>query len=201
MDLEPRLELIVGTMFGGKSTELIRRLRRFEIAGYEVILFKPQIDQRYSATSVVSHDQLQKESVAISSARDLAASVKPATKIIGIDEVQFLDSEIVRICDSYANNGKVVIAAGLLKDFRDRYFPFSDGKMTMADLLVIADEVAHLSAICTNLIGNRKCGQTATRVQRFVDGQIAPRDAPVVQVGGKEAYAPRCRKHYVPYEP
>ncbi|MDP3640528.1 MAG: thymidine kinase [Nanoarchaeota archaeon] len=202
MDTEPRLELIIGTMFSGKSTELIRRLRRYEVVGYEVHLFKPQIDDRYSATRVVSHDQLQKESIAVQCAQDIASSLKPTTslrRIIGIDEVQFLDSEVVSLCNAYANEGKIVLAAGLLKDFRDKFFTFSDGKKTMADLLAVADSINYFSALCTQADGNRSCGKQATRVQRFVDGEIAPVDSPVVLVGGKEAYAPRCRKHYVFY--
>ncbi len=201
MDLQPRLEVIVGTMFSGKSSELINRMDHYEIADYEVLLVKPKIDDRYSETHVTSHDQRKKEGLAIACADDLAQFIKPSVRVIGIDEVQFLDSAIIAACNHYASAGKIVIAAGLLKDFRDEYFPFSDGEKTMADLLQAADHITSLTALCTYKSGKqqRKCGRLATRVQRFVDGEIAPVDSPVVLVGGKEAYAPRCRKHYVAY--
>lgn len=201
MDSEPRLELIIGTMFSGKSSLLVHRFRRYTVADYDVVLFKAAIDRRYSEMHVATHDGMQEPSIVVQNAEELAAVVTPTTEVIGIDEVQFFDSAIVSLCNRYAHEGKIVLAAGLLKDCFDQYFSFSDRKGTMADLLVVADNITYLSAICTYQVEDGKCGQTATRVQRFVDGQIAPCDAPVVQVGGKEAYAPRCRKHYVSYEP
>ncbi len=123
--------------------------------------------------------------------------VSPAAQVIGIDEVQFFESSIVETCERYAGQGKIVIAAGLLKDFRDEYFSFKDGKKNMSDLLKAADAISILTAICNarNEPGDI-CGSDASRVQRFIDGQVAPYDSPVVQIGGKESYAPRCRKHY-----
>src|SRR3989338_1968613 len=201
MDLQPRLEVIVGTMFSGKSSLLVHRFRRYKVPGYETVLFKPVMDQRYSETHVATHDGVQEPSIAVQNAKELAPFVTPTTKVIGIDEVQFFDGAIISLCNYYANEGKIVLAAGLLKDFRDQYFPFSDGQKNMGDLLAVADEVVYLSALCTQPLSDiEKCGQLATRVQRLVDGEVAPFDAPVVQVGGKEAYAPRCRKHYVAYQ-
>lgn len=194
---EARLEVIAGTMFGGKSSELIRRIRRHEIVGMKVQVFGPSIDTRYGKNSITSHDKLQREASYVNSVQELEEHVYPYTQVIGIDEVQFFDGQIIESCERYANQGKVVIAAGLLKDFRDQYFPFKDGKKNMSDLLKAADLTTILSAICNAKNGNDEiCGSDATRVQRFINGEVAPHDSPVVQVGGKESYAPRCRQHY-----
>ncbi len=198
---EARLELIVGTMFGGKSTELIRRITRYEIVGMTVQVFGPSIDTRYSKDRITSHDKLQREANYVRSVQELEDKLSLSTQVIGIDEVQFFESSIIETCERYANRGKIVIAAGLLKDFRDEYFPFSDGKKSMSNMLKAADTSTILTAICNAKNGNGEiCGSDATRVQRFIDGQVAPYDSPVVQVGGKESYAPRCRQHYQFYK-
>jgi len=198
---EARLELIVGTMFGGKSTELIRRVKRYEIVGRKVQVFGPSIDTRYGKDSITSHDKLQREANYISSAQELEQHLSSDTQVIGIDEVQFFDSAIIDTCERYANQGKVVIAAGLLKDFRDEYFPFKDGQKNMSDLVKSADIITTLTAICDAKNGNGEiCGSEATRVQRYIDGKVAPYDSPVVLVGGKQDYAPRCRQHYQFYK-
>ena len=116
---EARLELIVGTMFGGKSTELIRRITRYEIVGRSVQVFGPSIDTRYSKDRITSHDKLQREANYVSSAQELEEKLSPTTQVIGIDEVQFFDSSIIEMCEKYAHQGKIIIVAGLLKDFRD----------------------------------------------------------------------------------
>lgn len=191
------LEVIAGTMFGGKSSELIKRIRRHEIIGRRVQVFGPNIDTRYGKDCITSHDQLQKEATYVNSAKELEEKMSPSTQVIGIDEIQFFESQIIETCELYANQGKIVIAAGLLKDFRDQYFPFRDEIKDMADLLKAADTISILSAICNAKNGNGEiCGNGATRVQRFIDGKVAPYDSPVVLVGGKESYAPRCRQHY-----
>ncbi len=198
---EARLEVIAGTMFGGKSSELIRRIRRHEIVGMKVQVFGPSIDIRYGKNNITSHDKLQKEASYVGSVQELEEHVYPFTQVIGIDEVQFFEGSIIDACERYANQGKVVIAAGLLKDFRDDYFPFKDGKKNMSDLLRAADLTTILSAICNAKNGNDEiCGSDATRVQRYINGEVAPYDSPVVQVGGTESYAPRCRRHYQFYK-
>jgi len=198
---EARLELIVGTMFGGKSTELIRRVKRYEIVGRSVQVFGPSIDTRYGKDSITSHDKLQRQANYVSSAQELEQNLSPSTQVIGIDEVQFFDSAIIESCEKYANLGKIVIVAGLLKDFKDGYFPFKDGKKNMSDLLRAADTTTILTAICDAKNGNGEiCGSDATRVQRFINGEVAPSTSEVVQVGGKEDYAPRCRQHYQFYQ-
>lgn len=197
MKKEARLEVIAGTMFGGKSSELIRRIRRHEIVGMKVQVFGPSIDTRYGKNSITSHDKLQREASYVNSVQELEEQVYPYTQVVGIDEVQFFDSQVIETCERYANQSKIVIAAGLLKDFRDHYFPFKDGSKDMSDLLKAADLTTILSAICNAKNGNDEiCGNDATRVQRFINGEVAPYDSPVVQVGGKESYAPRCRQHY-----
>ncbi|MEK6809317.1 MAG: thymidine kinase [Nanoarchaeota archaeon] len=198
---EARLELIVGTMFGGKSTELIRRVKRYEIVGRKVQVFGPSIDTRYGKDSITSHDKLQREANYVSSIQELEEHLSPDTQVIGVDEVQFFDSAIIERCEDYANHGKIVIAAGLLKDFKDEYFQFKDGSRNMSDLVRAADTTTILTAICDARNGNGEiCGSDATRVQRYIDGHVAPYDSPVVQVGGKESYAPRCRQHYKFYK-
>lgn len=198
---EARLELIVGTMFGGKSTELIRRLKRYEIAGRTVQVFGPSLDTRYGKDCITSHDKIQRAANYVASAQELEDHVSPDTQVIGIDEVQFFDSAIIETCEKYANNGKIVIAAGLLKEFRDEYFPLKDGKKTMSDLMKAADVTIQLTAVCDARNGNGEiCGGEATRVQRYIDNQVAPYDSPIVLVGGKDSYAPRCRQHYQFYK-
>ena len=205
---EARLEVIVGPMFSGKSTELIRRVKRYEIVGRKVQVFGPSIDTRYGRDNITSHDQLQLQANYVGSVQELEARVSPHTQVIGIDEVQFFESTIVDACEEYARQGKIVLAAGLLKDFRDQYFSFKDGKRTMSDLLRVTDITTFLTAICDAKNGDGEiCGSEATRAQRFLDGQVASYDSPLVQVGGKEkndsndfTYAPRCRRHYQFYK-
>jgi thymidine kinase len=196
----PHFELIVGTMFAGKSTELIKRSKRYQISGLEVEIFKPTTDDRYEVDKVESHDGLKIEVENVSEANDILNRLDDNKDVVAIDEVQFFDSEIVEICDNLAHSGKIVVAADLLKDFRDQPFPFSDEKKNMMDLVQHADDFRHLKAICTYQENNEPCGREATRVQRFVDGEIAPLDSPTVEVGGTESYAPRCREHFVFYQ-
>ncbi len=200
MNTRPHLELIIGTMFSGKSTELIRRINRYEIAGKTVQLFKPAIDDRYSLEHVTSHDGLKRDVTYIKDMNDLYGNFDPKKDVLGIDEIQFLESDVVELCNSYADDGGIVVVSGLLKDFRDEYFPFKDGKKNMGDLLKDADHVTYLKAICTHKNNGGICGNEATRVQRFIDNEVADYNSPIVQVGGTETYAPRCRKHFKFYE-
>ncbi len=195
---EHGLTLITGTMFSGKSTELIRRIKRLEAADYPAQLFKPRIDDRYDLEHVTSHDGFKKRAVYVNSVDEIIANLKEETRVIGIDEIQFLESQVVQFCDQQAQN-KIILVAALLKNFQDNYFPFRDGKLDTSDLLRIADHVVYLNAICTYQERGQRCRKSATRVQRFVGGKIAPFDDPLVKVGGKEAYEPRCREHFVPY--
>ncbi|MBI2666883.1 thymidine kinase [Candidatus Woesearchaeota archaeon] len=212
-----RLEVIAGTMFGGKSTELIRRVNRYEVTGKSSQLFKPIIDNRYSKEHVSSHDGLIKKVIAVQDYVDLAQRYNPNIPVLAVDEPQFLDGTIVDLCEEHAQRGGVAIVSLLLKDFKDRYFQFKDGKYDASEFLRRADDIVFLKAICTAQESNgaqisgiiqrfdsaseekQICGQEATRVQRFIDGKVASSESPLVLVGQKEAYAPRCRQHYVFY--
>jgi thymidine kinase len=172
------IEVIAGSMFSGKSEELIRRLRRAQIAKQKVQVFKPAIDNRYSAEDVVSHNAQRLPSQQIASARDILARLEPGTQVVGIDEAQFLDMELVQVCERLANAGVRVIVAGLDQDYRGR--PFEP----VPQLLAIAEYITKTRAICV------RCGQAALRSQRL--GASTER----VVVGAGETYEPRCRACY-----
>lgn len=176
------IEVICGPMFAGKSEEIIRRVKRIEYAKKKVICFKPKIDDRYSIDEIVSHNQNKKKSYVISSSEEIYSYVNEDTYAVVIDEVQFLDEGIIDVCCSLANQGIRVIVGGLDLDFRGE--PFS----IMPDLLARAESVTKLTAICVC------CGENATRTQRIVNGMPAFFDDPIVIVGAKETYEPRCRK-------
>lgn len=196
MNAEPHLEIIIGTMFSGKSTELIRRVNRYEVAGKKIQLFKPAIDSRYSVNHVSSHDDLKKEAVYVTDLDDLKKRYDPTKEILGIDEPQFLESGIVDFAEEHVRRGGITVVSLLLKDFLDNYFKFKDEKGDTSEFIRRADQVIYLKALCTFKQDDLVCGHEATRVQRFLEGKVAPPDSPLVQVGGTEAYAPRCRKHY-----
>ena len=199
MGKEGRLELLVGNMFGGKSTELIRRINRYEVLRKRVTLFKHSFDQRYGTEEVCSHDGLKREAILVNTAQDLEKFLPPETEVVGIEEVQFFDGGIVPLCYALSKLGRTVLAAGLLKDFRGELFPFSDGKRNIGDLISMADKIDQFNAYCTYENGQGICGRDAAWIQRFYDGQVAPYDSPTIFPGGKEAYAPRCREHFVFY--
>jgi thymidine kinase len=182
--IEARIEVVCGSMFSGKTEELIRRVRRAIIARQPVQVFKPQLDNRYGITSVASHTGQTVEAKAIVHSSDMIDLVKNDTTVIAIDEIQFFDDGIVGVVQQLADSGIRVICAGLDMDFRGE--PFG----CMPQLLAIAEEVLKLSAICT------VCGGAATRTQRLVNGQPAYFDDPVIMVGAQEAYEARCREHH-----
>lgn len=178
------VEIICGSMFCGKTEELIRRLRRAEIARQKVQVFKPSIDKRYSVDSVTSHAGMNFEAITINAASDILIWLKPDTTVVGVDEAQFLDEEIVPIVNQLADRNIRVIVAGLDLDFRGE--PFG----SMPDLIAKAERVDKLQAICM------VCGEPASRTQRLVNGKPARFDDPVVIVGAAELYEARCRKHH-----
>ncbi len=198
------LEVIIGTMYSGKSTELIRRVLRHKHS-YDcaVQLFKPSIDKRYDDQAVASHDGFKLSATPISDTNELLAALNQETKIIGIDEIQFFEEEIINYCVKWTRKeNKIVVVAGLTKDFRDLPFPFRNSTKTIySHLLPHADKPWPLDAICMYKDGkNGKCDNEATRVQRFIDETIAPFDAPLIVVGGKESYKVFCNEHYTFYE-
>ena len=181
------VELICGSMFSGKTEELIRRVRRAQIARQHVQVFKPQIDTRYNAARVASHSGLEWDSHTISSAAEIYEHLLPATTVVAIDEAQFFDWMIADVAANLADRGLRVICAGLDLDFRGEPF----GPMPL--LLAQAEMVDKLHAICMN------CGALASRTQRLIDGRSANYNDPVIMVGASEVYEARCRDcHDVP---
>ena len=174
------LEVVCGPMFSGKSEELIRRLRRAEIAGQRVLIVKPKIDSRYDIGHVVSHAGAKMRAVAVDSPADIPGMVE-SYDVIGVDEVQFFAPEIVLILDGLVEKGMRVIVSGLDQDFRG--FPFGP----MPELLCRAELVDKLQAVC------HRCAGPGTMTQRLVDGAPAPADGATIVVGALEQYEARCR--------
>lgn len=185
MDLQLRegwLEVIAGSMYAGKTEELLRRVRRIEFAKKNVIVFKPLIDDRYSNNEVVSHNKTKVKSINIKNSEEVFEHIKkPYPYAVAFDEIQFMDEGIIRVCEELANEGVRVICAGLDTDFRGE--PFG----VMPQLLARADCVTKLNAIC------QVCGGLATRTQRLIDGKPADYDDPIILVGAEEHYEARCR--------
>jgi thymidine kinase len=176
------IEVITGCMFSGKTEELIRRLKRAQIAKQTVKIFKPKIDNRFSETAIVSHNEQQLPSIMIDDAIEIYSQSKDA-QVIGIDEAQFFSNELVAICNKLANEGKRVIIAGLDQDYKG--IPFEP----MPQLLSIAEYITKSLAICV------ECGNPADRTQRKTHSSER------VIVGASDIYEARCRKcHYIPDE-
>ncbi len=176
-----RLTVICGSMFAGKSEELIRIARRSIFAKLRVQVFKPTVDDRFHESMVVSHRGIQHEAETARNSSELSQKLKPDTQVLLIDEAQFFDPKIVEFCVETADRGVDVICAGLDQDFRRQ--PFGP----MPFLLVAADEVIKLRAICV------KCGAPASHTYRMVDGKPAHWDDPIVLIGATENYEARCR--------
>jgi thymidine kinase len=181
------IEVVCGSMFSGKTEELIRRVRRAQIARQRVQVFKHALDDRYTVQSITSHNGARIEAVPITSSDDIARRVAPETEVVAVDEVQFLDDGIAAEASRLARAGVRVILAGLDTNFRGEPF----GPMPL--LLALAEEVTKLQAICV------VCGAPASRTQRLVGGRPAQYSDPVVLIGAQEAYEARCRRcHEVP---
>ena len=181
------LEVVCGPMFSGKSEELIRRLRRAEIAGLRALVVKPRIDDRYDVAHVVSHAGAKMRAVCADSSADVLRLAE-GYDAIGIDEAQFFDDGIVEVAQSLTARGVRVVAAGLDQDFRG--LPFG----AMPTLLCLADFVDKLHAVC------HRCGGAGTRTQRLVDSRPAPFSGDTVQVGALDSYEARCQVCYEPGE-
>ena len=175
------IEVICGCMFAGKTEELIRRINVLSYARKNILVFKPKIDDRYSTTEIASHAGSKVPCIVISEAKEILNHVNYDTDVVAIDEVQFFDEDVVDICEYLADSGLRVMVAGLDKDFRGE--PFG----VLPDLLTRAEFVTKLTAVCA------KCGVPATRTQRIINGKPASFNDPIVLVGAKEAYEPRCR--------
>jgi len=175
-----RIEVVVGSMFSGKTEELIRRLRRAEFARLPIQVFKPVIDDRYSLTEVTSHNKTSIPSQPIGNPEDIWNHLMPQTKVVGIDEGQFFNESLVQVAQDLANRGLRVIIAGLDTDWQAK--PFGP----MPNLMAIAENVSKQHAVCV------VCGGNASRTQRTAGG------GGQVQVGALEAYEARCREHFKP---
>lgn len=178
------IEVVCGSMFSGKTDELIRRLVRATIAKQKVQVFKPSIDIRYAVEKVTSHAGANYDATPIRSSIEILSRVEPETTVVGIDEAQFLDADVVEVAQQLASRGIRVIVAGLDTDFRGEPF----GPMPI--LMSVAEHVDKLHAICM------VCGGEASRTQRLVNGNPARYDDPVVIVGASEMYEARCREHH-----
>ncbi len=180
-----RIEVICGSMFCGKTEELIRRVRRAIIARQKVKVFKPKLDDRYGIQSITSHTGQSVDAIAVESAAEILEQSNGETTVVAIDEAQFLDSGIVDVVQRMVAEFNIrVIVAGLDTDFRGE--PFG----AMPQLLSIAEEVLKLHAICV------VCGESASRTQRLVDGAPAAYDDSIILVGAQESYEARCRRHH-----
>jgi thymidine kinase len=178
------IEVICGSMFSGKTDELIRRLVRARIAKQKVQVFKPAIDVRYAVEKVTSHAGSNFDAIPVEKAADIRSRLDEDTTVVGIDEAQFFDGEIVNVAQELAGRDLRVIVAGLDMDFRGE--PFGPVPLLMSE----AEHVDKLHAICM------VCGDEASRTQRLVDGKPARYDDPVVIVGASELYEARCRRHH-----
>ncbi|KSU81821.1 thymidine kinase [Fictibacillus enclensis] len=184
------VEVICGSMFSGKSEELIRRVRRAKYGKLEVQVFKPVIDNRYSEESVVSHNGTAVIAKPVEKSVDILKKVSPDTEVVAIDEIQFFDEDVISVVQELADHGIRVIVAGLDQDFRGE--PFGP----MPKLMALAETVTKLQAICM------VCGSPASRTQRLINGKPASYDDPIILVGASESYEPRCRHcHEVPGKP
>ncbi len=176
------IEVVCGSMFSGKTEELLRRVKRARLARQQVQLFKPRVDNRYDEVRVVSHEGLTADATPVATSEELGALVHEGTHVVGIDEVQFFDAGILDLAQALADRGVRVICAGLDQDYRGH--PFG----SVPALMAIAEYVTKLHAVCT------RCGGEASRSQRVVakEGQLF--------VGGVADYEARCRKCFVPME-
>lgn len=180
-----RIEVICGSMFSGKTEELIRRVRRAQIAHQTIQVFKPEIDIRYHIERVTSHNGQDYTAQPCADSAQLRRCIAADTTVVAVDEAQFFDEGLLPLVESLAARGVRVIVAGLDLDFRGEPF----GPMPL--LMCLAEEVTKLHAICT------VCGEDASRTQRLVNGQAARYDDPIIMVGAAEAYEARCREHHI----
>jgi thymidine kinase len=174
------IEVVTGSMFSGKSEELIRRVRRAQIARQRVQIFKPQIDDRYASDHIVSHSEMKEPSLVVKCAQEILQRVDDRTEVVGIDEGQFFDAGLVAVANTLADRGVRVIVAGLDQDYMGR--PFEP----MPQILAVAEYVDKILAICM------QCGAPANRTQRLTSATDR------VVVGGSEEYEARCRRCFQP---
>jgi len=182
-----RIEVVCGSMFSGKTEELLRRVKRARIARQTVQIVKPAVDTRFYEMRVTSHSGFGDDALSVRNARAILDCLTPETTVVAVDEAQFFDMGLMDVVERLADRGLRVIAAGLDLDFRGE--PFGP----IPALMARAEEVTKLHAICV------QCGELASRTQRLVNGQPARYDDPVIMIGASESYEARCRQcHRVP---
>lgn len=179
-----QIEIVCGSMFSGKTEELIRRVRRAIIAKQKIQVFKPQVDDRYGINEVTSHNGQNVKAIPLAEAKMILDHIENDTTVVAIDEAQFFDDGIVEVAEILADRRIRVIVAGLDTDFRGEPFGM------MPELMCRAEQVTKLRAICV------VCANQATRTQRLVNGEPAYYDDPIILVGAQESYEPRCREHH-----
>ena len=184
-------------MFAGKTEMLIREASRAEIAGKNVLVFKPAVDDRWGVVDKIrSHSGAEHDAFVVKDALDIVDYIKEDTDIVAIDEIQFFDEKIIDVVQALLEADIRVIFAGLSLDFAGK--PFG----SMPILLALSDEIDKPTAICTEEVGGKKCGANATKTQRIVNGQPAAYTDPIVLIGAEEDYQARCTKHHkVPGKP
>ncbi|WP_342252719.1 thymidine kinase [Spiroplasma endosymbiont of Amphibalanus improvisus] len=175
------IELITGCMFAGKTEEFIRKITRLRFANYKIQVFKPEIDKRYSETDIVSHSKKTIVAQPVTKAIDILKLIKKDTNVVGVDEVQFFDEEIIKIIEFLADKNIIVIVAGLDRDFK------KDPFLNTEKLFYKADFVHKLNAVCN------RCGGAGTLTQRLINGKPASKKDPIVLIGSEENYQARCR--------
>jgi thymidine kinase len=182
------IEVVTGSMFSGKTEELLRRLRRAEIAGQDVHAFKPAMDDRYGDATVGSHAGRQWDATVVDTDADLYDRMRAALdgeEVVAIDEANFFPDDLVGVCEALAADGRRVIASGIDQTYRGEPF------QPVPELVAVAEYVDKLQAICS------VCGEPATRNQRLIDGEPAHYDDPTIMVGAEESYEARCRNCHV----
>ncbi|MEM4598119.1 MAG: thymidine kinase [Candidatus Diapherotrites archaeon] len=200
------IEIVTGPMFSGKSEELMRRIRRLQIAGRKVQVFSPEIDFRGGKNCIYSHDDRRIEAIPINDSSEIIEHLDRDTKAIGIDEIQFLDDGIIDVAIGLAEKDIDVILACLNLDFRGEPFRFRNSERTVAEIIALSESVTKLHAICTEKVkvnGTESiCGKNAYFTQRLINGKPAPYNSPLIVVGSEDLYVARCRKHHkVPGKP
>lgn len=187
-----RLTTIAGSMFSGKTEELIRLITRAEIAERRVQVFKPIIDDRWGkVTKISSHSGAEHDALPLANSIEIIRHINKNTQIVAIDEIQFFDDRIMDVIRFLLENDIEVVVAGLPLDFRGRNFGM------MPEILSYSDEIIKTKAICTHRDNGEICGDDATRTQRLIEGKPANYSDPIVLIGGQESYVARCPNHHI----
>lgn len=180
--------MIIGCMFAGKTSELIRKVQKLWYAGYQYQIFKPFVDDR-TKSNIKSHTDLTLPSITVKSSQEIINKINADTDVIAIDEIQFFDQKIVSITQNLVNKNKIVICAGLDKDFRG--VPF----LNITKMLPLSEFIIKLNAVCV------VCGNSADRTQRIINDKYAPWNDKIIMIGGNNYYEARCRFHHVIKKP